>query len=81
MYLYDGGHSSENHIKAITYFWESLSDECVIIIDDWCHHHIREATFKSFSEKNAHIIYMKEIQNPSGPYGFWDGCGIFIIKK
>jgi hypothetical protein len=31
--------------------------------------------------KNAKILYKKELLNPLGPKGFWNGCCIFLIEK
>ena len=81
IYLYDGHHSVDSHKNAITHFWNNLSDHCIIMVDDYNWDMAKEGTLKGLEEVNANIIYMKHVSIPDGQYGFWNGCGIFLIDK
>lgn len=81
IYLYDGGHESHEHEQGITHFWDALADTCIVLIDDWNWEKVRVGTYRGFEKVNANILYKLEIMNPEGRYGFWNGCGIFLIQK
>lgn len=81
IYLYDGDHSVESHKRAITDYWDSLADKCIIMIDDWCWEQVRIGTFMGFEQVNYKNVYKLEITEPSGGQGYWNGCCIFLIDK
>ena len=86
VFLYDGNHSNESQMKALTYYYDCLYDNFIYIIDDWNARNIREATFKSIANNNLNILYKKEIytDSPNGDgtlYDWWNGCGIFVLEK
>jgi hypothetical protein len=80
IYMYDGDHKEECHEKAIMEYWKYLSDTCIILVDDWDWECVKNGTRKGFEKINANIVYEVEIQG-SGNEGFWNGCGVFLIKK
>ena len=81
IYLYDGHHHAISHEMAITKFWDHLADECIIMVDDWDWVDVKKGTLRGFEKVNANIIYQKDVSKPSQANGFWNGCGIFLIKK
>jgi hypothetical protein len=85
IYLYDGAHEYDDHYKAITHAWHALADEAIILIDDWGMWDVKRATMDAFRDVNAHIIQTSEIVYPRGMHsvsdGFWNGIGVFVIKK
>lgn len=81
VFLYDACHDQESQRMAITYFWKYLDKISIIIIDDWNWKHVRAGTIQGLKEMNAKIIYHKQLLDPLGPNGFWNGCGIFLVEK
>jgi len=85
IYLYDGAHAYEDQYKAITYAWDALADDAIIMIDDWSMTDVKRGTMDALRDVNAHIIQTSEVTYPEGmesvTSGFWNGIGIFVIKK
>ena len=51
------------------------------MVDDWDWVDVKKGTLRGFEKVNANIIYQKDVSKPSQANGFWNGCGIFLIKK
>jgi hypothetical protein len=81
IFIYDALHDFESQKLAIIRFWKYLDKSCIIIIDDWCWDNVKRGTIEGLQEVGAKIIYHKELLEPLGPDGFWNGCGIFLIEK
>lgn len=81
IYLYDGCHLNDSHEKAITRLWDALADTCIILIDDYDWEIVREGTRKGLEAVNANVVYQTSVSSPNGRDGFWNGCGIFLIRK
>lgn len=81
IFIYDGSHEDKSHQLAITHFWNFLDSKCIIIIDDWNWESVKKNTLLGLQQVNAKILYKKELLNPLGPKGFWNGCCIFLIEK
>jgi hypothetical protein len=88
IYMYDGGHSYKDHFNALTHYIDSMDSLFIFIVDDWNWERVRRGTFDSL--KNLNVIYSKEIrtsQNESVPSqpdlsnNWWNGIGIFLLKK
>ena len=66
-YLYDGDHSYDAQKLAITKMWGSLTDESIIVVDDWnCAHDVKQATLDGLAEVGAEIIEQFEVQYSIG---------------
>ena len=90
IYLYDGCHEYDSHVKGITHIWPALADTAVVLIDDWTATHIQKATMEGFEKVNANILEKLEvIYTTDGSHApneiacreFWNGIGIFVINK
>ena len=91
VYLYDGGHSYNDHYKAIKHFYSILDKHCIVMIDDWDWDVVRKGTMDAFRDLSAEFLWTKEIilplsdlqgmPNHSGRYTWWNGIGIFILNK
>jgi len=44
IYLYDAGHTEEDHCKALTYYYNNLQDNFIFIVDDWGWGEVRDGT-------------------------------------
>jgi hypothetical protein len=68
VYLYDGNHSYDEQKLAITKMWNSLANECIIVIDDWnIRHDVKQATLDGLHEVGAEIHEQFEFQYSVGP--------------
>jgi len=43
-YLFDGGHTQEDHIRALTYYLNNMDNIFIYIVDDWNNPVVREGT-------------------------------------
>ena len=90
IYLYDGCHEYDSHVKGITHIWPALADNCIIMVDDWSATHIRDATIQGLKQVGANVLESFEIiYTTDGSHTpieiarreFWNGIGIFIVSK
>jgi len=91
VYLFDGGHTYEDHYMSLKYYYEILDDQFIFIVDDWINsddkHYmewkqVSEATLDSISDLKLKISfedYKKRI-NPQ-ENNWWGGYWISILKK
>jgi len=82
VYMYDGGHTYHDHVKAITHFKDNLAESAVIIIDDWNENEVRKGTFVGFEQASIQIIHKEEIISPGNcSPSFWNGMAAFVVEK
>jgi predicted O-methyltransferase YrrM len=89
VYLYDAGHTEEEHFQAIARCEPALADTAIIIIDDWNNHggvesHIKQGTYRGFNATNLEVLYKFEVEtgvNPPFPSEWHNGYGVFLVRK
>lgn len=90
VYMYDGAHAFEDHVKALTYAMDCLDDIFIYIVDDWHWVNIRNATFHGIELCKLKIHFGLEIKttpDDSHPKGdlcydyYWNGVCIFLLEK
>ena len=90
VYLYDGDHQFIDHFKAIKHYADVLNDVSIVMIDDWNYGDVRNGTYKGLESADLDIMYKKEIRHTADDSHspprvarseFWNGIGIFILKK
>lgn len=83
IYFYDGGHNDADHLQALSYFFPSMNDIFVYIVDDWNEENIRQSTRSDLSSLPIKVLYEKEILSPitSDHDGWWNGIYILVIQK
>jgi hypothetical protein len=54
-YFYDGGHTKDDHEKALTYYIDNLADTFIFIVDDWAHDEAREGTMSAIKKLNLTV--------------------------
>lgn len=89
IYLYDANHSFEDHKRAITHFYKSMSKYFILMVDDWeCFWvKVKQGTFAGIYESKLKIHKMVEVpmfkiyHYHSKGDTFWNGCGIFILER
>ena len=87
VYLYDGGHTQEDHYKSLTHFYPCLDDKFIFIVDDWNWQQVRDGTFKAISELNLMILWEKQIFTSTDNStvmdkdGYWNGIWVAYLMK
>jgi len=88
IYMYDGGHTIEDHTKSITYYVKYFNKYFIMMIDDWISSpESKIGTYKGIEESNIKIHYFHEIGlvNTTNYHTrgntFWNGCGIFVCER
>ena len=74
VYLYDGDHSDEATVMALSVFMESLQNEFIYIVDDWEWWNVKGATLNAI--KNLGLTTLFESTRP-----WWNGFYISVLKK
>jgi predicted O-methyltransferase YrrM len=81
MYLYDGHHSAESHAKALTHFIDAMDDVFIYIVDDWLWGDTQLGTYRAIKELGLVVEYESNHSEPSGGHGWWNGTGVFVLRK
>lgn len=91
IYLYDGGHTEEDHYQALNYYYDNLDDIFIFLVDDWCWSDVRNGTWTAIKEKNLQVRFLQEIflspedltgfPNHKGKDTWWNGVSIFVLEK
>lgn len=82
-YLYDGNHWDDKTTMGLTYFYDSLADEFLYVVDDFDWDGVQLGTFRGIERCNLKIkeqIYL-ESHIGNNEDGWWNGLGIFILQK
>jgi hypothetical protein len=89
VYLYDGGHEYAEQYNAIKYYYNNLSKNCIVMVDDWNWEKVRNGTLDAFRDLNVKLLFKHEIfvddtsrmPNHPGKHTWWNGIGIFVLNK
>lgn len=84
IYLFDGSHTEESHVKAVTHFRESFSKYFIMIIDDWAWNAVQLGTYKGLQEGNIKVHEKIEVitsQDENGNEEYWNGFGLFVCEN
>lgn len=81
--FYDGAHDLYNQSRLFKNFYEHLSDQAIVIVDDWNWLTVRDGTVSAFRSSPVKIKYKKLIRTSinEDPSDFWNGLGIFYVEK
>jgi hypothetical protein len=83
VYFYDGAHSEQDHIQAVTHFKDSCNDCFILIIDDYNWDYVVSGTQKGIQLSNLNVDF--ELTKPTAANGvkdtWWNGVGIFVLSK
>lgn len=86
IYMYDGGHSLEDHYNALKYYYDCLDDIFIFIVDDWNWWDVREGTYRAINDCKYTILYQKGIRTSfdnqgHGSKDWWNGIYVAILQK
>lgn len=79
IYLFDGAHEEEQHFKALDYYKDCLEDEFIYVVDDYSWAEVKAGTERALSQ--FEILYRTSIEDDTNQKGFWNGVGIFLLRK
>jgi hypothetical protein len=85
IYLFDGGHEIEDHIKAFTHYNSILDDVFICAIDDWNHkyNNVQIGTQRAFAQLGYKVAY--DVALPAKFNGdrdlWWNGFYIAVVQK
>ena len=85
VYLYDGCHQPESHVKALTQYINLMDDVFIYIVDDlnWPEH-VYKPTYKAFELLGLQILYKEEVftnYDKERHQSYWNGVGVYVLKK
>lgn len=84
VYFYDGGHKKHEQFQALSYYYDTLADNFIFIVDDWIDPNAVEGTNEAIKQLNLKEDYRLEIHKHK--FGnqrleWWEGVGIFVLSK
>jgi hypothetical protein len=83
VYFYDGNHSVGGTAKSLTYFYPIFADMFLYIVDDYAWDEVREGVDSGIKECGLSIVSEWDLESSliSNERTWWNGLGIFILKK
>jgi len=90
IYMYDGGHSTDDHFAALKYYYNCLDDIFIFIVDDWNWDNVRKGTLSAIENLRLECVYKKEIRLTSdgshtpediAKKTWHNGICVFVLKK
>lgn len=81
VYFYDGDHEEKDHYLALQYYYPSMADTFIYLVDDWCWPKVQMGTFRAIRELNLKIDMHVGFYGNEDSNGWWNGCGVFIFQK
>ncbi len=90
IYMYDACHKRDSHRKALTHYIDAMDDVFIYIVDDWDWKDVQRGTYDAISMLNLEILYKKDVHMidngaeapcASSKENWWNGVGIFLLKK
>ena len=80
VFFYDGDHEKDSHYTAFNKIKPFLDDTFIAVVDDYNWSQVQDAM--RFILNQYEVIYKNEIfTSGENPNDFWNGLGIFILKK
>lgn len=94
IYLFDGPHNPMDHYNSLKKYYKYLDDKFIFIVDDWNDYGVRVGTLRAIEDLNLNVTFKHEIlltsDNTHTPFynnkcigrdSWWNGIGIFVLKK
>lgn len=83
IYFYDGNHSTESTCNALTYYYDSLDEEFIFIVDDYDWIDVQKGVKIGIKNCKLNIIYEQQLKADfcGDNNTWWNGLYISILKK
>lgn len=82
-YLFDGNHSFESQEKAITYFAKAMTNEFILVVDDYSWDAVKKGTQSGIKIAELEIIFEEELWDgiEGNNEGWWNGTYVALLKQ
>lgn len=83
VYFYDGGHTEQDQYSALVYYYLTLADTFIYIVDDWNWKPSRDGTRRAIADLGLKIHKEWELFNEGGgnKEAWWNGLYIAVCEK
>ncbi len=87
VYFFDGGHTYEDHYKALEYYYPILTDDFMLIVDDWDPvpgwEQVQQGTRDAIKDLKLEILFEKNVpsQGRNHASSWWNGYFVAHLKK
>jgi hypothetical protein len=83
MYIFDGDHNVEDHVKAMTYFKPVLAPIFILVVDDYSWWQVQKGTTDGILMAGMEVLYSKElgVGIEGDESGWWNGLFVALIKN
>jgi hypothetical protein len=83
VYFYDGGHTEEDQYRSLYYYYNTLADTFIFMVDDWNWEPTRVGTRRAIADLNLKIHKEWELFNVGGgnKEEWWNGLLIAVCEK
>ena len=83
VYFYDGGHTERDQYLALTYYYPTLADQFIFIVDDWNWEPSRVGTRRAIADLSLKIHREWELFNEGGGNReqWWNGLYLAVCEK
>ena len=85
LYLKDGDHSYESEKLGVVKIAPFLANESIMLVDDFSWADVQRGTFDGIREAKLNIVYCMILwsgtESDCSDRGFWNGTGVFYLKK
>ncbi|MEM9302133.1 MAG: glycosyltransferase family 92 protein [Pseudomonadota bacterium] len=83
VYMYDGGHSREDHRRALTHFEPCLADPAVVVIDDWNWERVRAGTEDALAQWSLEVLHRREVIDGTlnDADRWWNGIAVLLVGR
>jgi hypothetical protein len=90
IFLYDGNHDYQSHYDALKYYYDSLENVFIYIVDDWNWDYVRNGTYHIINDLGFKVLDRIVIQltedNTHTPYDvavetWWNGLFVCVLQK
>ena len=75
-YNYDGNHSYESQVLALTHMYPILADTFILTVDDYSWADVNRGTRKGIADLNLKVLYERELYE-----GYWNGMFVAVLQK
>lgn len=86
MFYYDGPHTEEDHMKAITEYYDFLDEVFIIIVDDWNELPVRNGTFRGLKAMDLKVWWQIDLKADTSTGSkdkreWWNGVWVAVCQK
>jgi Methyltransferase domain len=85
IYMYDGGHTYDDHYRALKHYIDCMDDTFIFVVDDWNWADVRNATMASIADLKLSILHeytiIREEPHHLAAQNWHNGIGAFVLKK